>query len=181
MNLSILEQQCSFCGGVLVSGECLNACAGSRPTRDELTRREYQARAAREYWLAQLMFAGRDLALHQFTRGAGFPVQGQILCAECRYLQQGTARDQHDPLCRTGRVLRLIDALVEGAPIPTPPERKLSEDAAYGPLRGVAGELPRALPESIALGYERIHEITERAVARCRAVGEGRAESGVKL
>ncbi|HEV2462943.1 MAG TPA: hypothetical protein VGT04_04000 [Acidobacteriaceae bacterium] len=62
--------------------------------------------------LGDLLFSARDLAHNQFCR----PVrsgQFRLQCTECRTLQHGEARSEHTERCRVGRVLRLIDALIE--------------------------------------------------------------------
>ncbi|HEX5236132.1 MAG TPA: hypothetical protein VFW25_12475 [Silvibacterium sp.] len=60
--------------------------------------------------MGKLMFAARDLAENQFRRpvGKGYTIQ----CAECR-LQQRERELNHAAWCRTGHVLKLLEALMQ--------------------------------------------------------------------
>lgn len=61
--------------------------------------------------MGQLMFAARDLAENQFRRPVGKGYVRQ--CAECRLEQAGEGSLNHAIWCRTGRVLGLLESLMQ--------------------------------------------------------------------
>lgn len=65
------------------------------------------ARDIREPLLAELIFAARDLAHRNIFEDSAF----SWFCRECQKTQ-GLSELTHSATCRTGRVLRIVDALV---------------------------------------------------------------------
>jgi hypothetical protein len=94
----------------------------------------------RESLFAQLLFAARDLA--NYCMGAGRE-RTQGVCVECGAGADGLG---HAPGCRTGRVLGLIDELLEFNPTE-------KEAAPEGDEQGHAGDgiRPRGLQELVCL------------------------------
>jgi hypothetical protein len=66
----------------------------------------------REKLLASLLFAARNLAHNQFCRLVGHD-RFELVCSECREVQRGDGLDTHKGNCRVGRVLGLLDGLMQ--------------------------------------------------------------------
>ena len=94
---------------------------------------------AREGILARLIFASRDLADHQFIRRGGYR-----LCTDCG-VWQVEDKDAHPPVCRTGRVLALLDDL---ANLQLSTERSASRDDSFP--AAAAEERPRGFDQFVA-------------------------------
>lgn len=112
---------------------------------------EAAAKAEREYYLARLLFAARELAASRFTRSAVCRPDGSVtpMCADCRLEQTSDARLTHTAECPTGRVLQLLDALMNVPPVPQIPklERRPCEEISPEPASAALQLAPRPTAE----------------------------------
>jgi hypothetical protein len=98
----------------------------------------------RDCLFAEMLFAARDLARHQFSRRMG---SSDLICIECRTVQPSRVDLlAHADVCRTGRVLRMIASLLALPSYQTPTERSASRKASCEPVSAAAEERSRTLP-----------------------------------
>jgi len=121
-------------GRVMVGGPCSQAAFDA---------------ARRDYLLAQLVFAAKDLAQRNIASEPPGEFAGQLLaltrCREC-HMTELQGHLSHTLLCRTGRVLGILDALVAE---PTP---QLGKEIAPGEESGAgSGIFPRGLDRRVCL------------------------------
>jgi hypothetical protein len=103
------------------------------------------AKAERDYLLARLLFASRELALSRFTRASAFRTD-DAMCADCRLVQASDARLTHTVECPTGRVLGLLDGLMNVPPVSnfSNLERRPCEEISTEPEQAARETVPPA-------------------------------------
>jgi hypothetical protein len=145
----------------------------SRVSTETKSQQDTASLAHREYLLAQLLFAARDLAQAQLTRGGRLRGDGSVdpMCAECRYVMTGNQLN-HAQLCRTGRVLNLLDAISKASPTQIQPERSLKRETLPNPVKGVDEGQPRSSRSSLLESFvERTEYVMNQSARRAPETG----------
>ncbi len=113
------------------------------PADSSISGRIPSVNPTREGLLTQLLFAARDLARHQFTRHI---TSSEIVCVECRCIQSNIDFLEHEELCRTGRLMRVLASLLALPSYQFPTERSASRKGESEPASAAVEERPHSLP-----------------------------------